>query len=168
MKWTIIVLIMLSLLGSMMWVMPTKRQKYQAALRLAARKAGFQVKLERITAPRAAGEMEAETRNMTAYRLLRQNLDRAQKNQFNNWQVFRVEALANTGLTSDWCWAQGEKSLSQPQLASLNDLLAELPDGVFAIESSAVYLGVVWDEEGGEEQMLALKQTMENFLALGI
>ena len=168
MKWTIIVLVMLSLLGSMMWVMPTKRQKYQAALRLAAKKAGFQIQLEQVTAPRATGEMEPETRNGISYRLLRHDLSRAEKNHFQRWQIFKVDALANTGLPSGWSWSQGENILGEEQLQALNELITALPEGIFSIESSAVYLGVIWDEEGGEEQLLALKQTMDDFLGLGI
>ncbi|WP_415905535.1 hypothetical protein ACMXYW_05675 [Neptuniibacter sp. QD48_55] len=167
MEWMVIVLIMMSLLGSMMWVMPTKKQKYQASLRLKAKALGFQIQLEKMKPPRAQGEMEPDERNMTAYRILREGLSREQKNSFNTWQVFRVESIANIGLNPGWCWANGERTLSEPQLDKLNALLEELPKGVFSLESTPAYVGVHWDEAGnsdkGEEIMESLYQQLKEF-----
>jgi len=167
MKWTIIILIMMSLLGSMMWVMPTKRQKYQAALRMKAKKLGYQVQLEHVTAPRAKGEMDAEARDMTVYRLLRHGLDQQEKNTFNSWQIFRVESIADTDLSSGWSWSRGERTLNSTQLEHLNKILAKLPSGVFSLESSPVYIGAYWDEEGGEKVLEELKTLLESFLEQG-
>jgi len=164
MKWMIIILIMMSLIGSMMWVMPTQRQKYQAALRMKAKNLGYQVQLERVTAPRAKGEMEAEARNMTAYRLLRHGLSNEQKNRFDAWQIFRVESIADTGLPEGWSWSHGEKTLSPAQLEILRDVIAEMPAGVFSIESNPAYIGIHWDEEGGEDMLEKLKSLLERFL----
>ena len=164
MEWAIIVFVTLSLVGSVMWVMPTKRQKYQAALRLHAKKLGFQVNLGRVTAPRAKGEMDQETRNITHYRLFRHDLTPQQKKTFVNWQVFNVDAMANTGLPKGWCWEKGEKNLSDEALNALSEFINKLPSGVFAIESSSVYLSLLWDEEGGEEQLETLKNQMTEFM----
>lgn len=164
MKWMIIILIMMSLVGSMMWVMPTKRQKYQAALRLKAKALGYQVQLERLTAPRAKGEMEAEARDMTAYRLIRQGLSKQEKNAFNSWQIFRVSSIADIGLPQGWSWRHGEKTLSNSQLEELNSIIEKLPEGVFSLESSPVYIGAYWDENGGDEVLEQLKELLETFI----
>ncbi|WP_286237729.1 hypothetical protein [Neptuniibacter halophilus] len=167
MKWMIIILVMMSLIGSMMWVMPTKRQKYQAGLRLKAKQLGLQVQLEKVTPPRAKGELEPEVRDRTAYRLMRQGLSREQKNRFKSWHIFRVESLADTGLPPGWSWQQGERDLSDDQLAQVADLVAQLPDGVFSIESTPVYLGVHWDEEGGDSTLQALHAELNRFSEKG-
>lgn len=152
MKWMIIVLIMMSLIGSMMWVMPTPRQKYQAKLRLKAKTKGFIVQLERITAPRAKGEMDPQERDMTAYRVLRHDKDET----LTPWKIFKVESIADTGLPPGWSWAEGERTLSAEQLERVAALIADLPEGVFSIQSSPVHFSVYWDEEGGEEVMDAM------------
>ncbi|MFW1676277.1 hypothetical protein ACFVYJ_00645 [Pontibacter sp. JAM-7] len=164
MKWMIIVLIMMSLIGSMMWVMPTARQKYQAALRLHAKKEGFRVQLERITLPRAKGEMEGETTNVTSYRLTRKSRDKSQRTQHTPWTAVRVESLANLGLPEGWSWLLGEKSLSESQLALLTDVIAQMPGDVTAIESSPVEVGVFWQEEGGETALAEIKTQLERLL----
>lgn len=168
MKWMIIIFIMMSLIGSMMWVMPTKRQKYQAALRMKAKTLGFQVQLERITPPRAKGEVEADTRDMTAYRIMRHELSKKEKNDFNAWQIFRVESIADTGLPQGWSWTHGERTLSTEQLDELREILANLPSGIFSLESTPVYMGAYWDEEGGDTALEQVKEILNKFIAKGI
>lgn len=163
MKWMIIILIMMSLVGSMMWVMPTQRQKYQAALRMKAKSIGFQIQLEKVIPPRAKGEMEPDSRDMTAYRVLRHDLSREEKNNFNAWQIYRVESVANIGLPDGWSWAHGERTLSDTQLQKLSDLILALPSGVFSLESSPVLVGVHWDEEGGDAVMEQLYGLLDAF-----
>lgn len=167
MEWMIIVLIMMSLVGSMMWVMPTQRQKYQAALRMKAKQLGFQVQLEKVTPPRGKGELEPDSRDMTSYRVLRQGMSREEKNNFNSWHVFRHEAIANIGLPQGWSWSSGERKLSENELIQLNEFIQALPEGVFSIESSAVFVGVHWNEEGGEEVLESLYALLDQFSQKG-
>jgi len=146
MKWAIIVLIMLSLLGSMMWVMPTPRQRFQSKLRMDARKLGFQVQLSRLEIPRAKGEMESEVVNMPAYRMLRGKLDRSEKEHWVEWMVARVDAMAADGLPNGWSWVKGERSLSSAKLNALCDWLNQLPKEVVSVESTAIHLTLYWRE----------------------
>lgn len=157
----------MSLIGSMMWVMPTPRQKYQAALRLKAKKIGFLVQLEKVTPPRAKGEMEAEPRDMTAYRVLRTGLSREEKNHFKTWQVFRIDSIADIGLPSGWSWGEGERKLKDSQLDILLEMLSKLPDGVFSFESTPTHLGIHWNEEGGDEALEQLKELLDEFIKEG-
>ncbi|MGH1463137.1 MAG: hypothetical protein ACRBB6_14000 [Neptuniibacter sp.] len=167
MKWMIIIMIMMSLVGSMMWVMPTKRQKYQAALRMKAKTLGYQVQLERVTAPRAKGEMDAETRDMTAYRLIRHGLNKQEKNAFKSWKIFRVESISDTDLPPGWSWGSGERTLKPVQLEHLSEVLAKLPNGVFSLESTPIHIGMYWDEEGGDNALQELKVLLETFMDEG-
>lgn len=164
MKWMIIILIMMSLIGSMMWVMPTPRQKYQAKLRLQAKQIGFRVQLERVTLPRAKGEMEPETTTVTAYRLIRNRRDKKPAQTHTPWTVYRIAAVADLGLPQGWSWGLGEKTLSQPQLDMLADIIEAMPDDVLAIQSNPVEVGVFWSEEGGEAMLDLIKTQLERLL----
>lgn len=156
MKWTIIVLIMMSLIGSMMWVMPSPRQRFQSRLRLEARKFGFNVNLAQLNLPRATGEVEPEKRNMPAYRMLRANLDRRERDAWIDWGVCRVNSQATTGLNAGWSWMQGEGRLDAGRLARLNAWLAGLPPEVEAVESTALQLSFYWREPEAEGALQAL------------
>lgn len=161
----IIVFVVLSLMGSVMWVMPTKREKFLMKLRLQARQEGFQVQLVRLTAPRALGNMDEESTNVAAYRLPRTNLAKGEGALIKPWQVFRVNALANEGLPEGWCWKIGERQLNTAQLACLNQRIANLPEDVWAIESSPVHVTVYWKERSGEDKLTVLKQELQQLLA---
>ncbi|MDO6563473.1 hypothetical protein Q4488_08775 [Amphritea sp. 1_MG-2023] len=164
MKWTIIIFVMMSLLGSMMWVMPSPRQRLLAKLRQQASRDGFQVQIVRLTPPRAAGQVEPETFTATAYRLPRFNLEKEQRHQFIPWQIFRQVAVANQGLPEGWCWGLGERRLNEQQLATLNTLLAGLPEGVSSIESTPIHISLYWDERGDENTLDELKARLQPFI----
>ncbi len=164
MKWAIIVLIMMSLIGSMMWVMPTKRQRFLADLRMKATRLGFQVQLIRLTPPRAMGEVEAETFSASAYRLPRLDMKKEQRDGFKEWRIFWQEAISNEGLPAGWCWETGERQLTEQQLQQLNEFISELPDGIRAVESTPIHLTLFWDERGDEAVLESLKQKMQQML----
>ena len=157
MQWLIISLVVMSLIGSVMWVMPTPRQKFQARLRLRARTLGFQVQLAQLQLPRAQGEMEAETLSVPVYRLARTNLNRAERDAWVAWTVCRVETVANQGLVPGWSWIKGEGALPASALALLNEVLSRLPADVVALESTPIHLSAFWHEhdDGGLEQIHA-------------
>ena len=146
MKWAIIVLIMFSLIGSMMWVMPSPRQRFQSKLRLEARKHGFQVQLSRLELPRAQGETETEAINVPAYRLLRGALPKGEREKWTEWSVGRVDAFANEGLPEGWSWIKGERTLNPAKLAFVSQWLKTLPKEVEAVESTAIHLSLYWRE----------------------
>jgi len=164
MKWAIIILIMMSLLGSMMWVMPSKRQKFQAELRQKASKLGFNVQITRLTPPRAEGQVEPETYTATAYRLPRFNIDKHERESFAEWQVFRLRAIANEGLPEGWSWQAGERKLNTAQLAQLQELLAALPEGVSSVESTPAHFSVYWDERGQFTDLEGFKELMQEII----
>lgn len=164
MKWAIIVLIMMSLLGSMMWVMPSPRQRFLAKLRLQASREGFHVQMVRVTPPRAAGQVEPEVLSATAYRLPRYNLEKSEREAFTEWQIFRQTAIADTGLPEGWCWGTGERSLTESQLKTLNQLIGQLPDGVSSVESTPVHVSLYWNEKGDESSLETLKLLMQPLL----
>lgn len=167
MKVAIIVFVVLSLLGSMMWMMPSKREKFQARLRLKARQEGFQVQLVHLTAPRAQGELEAVSNNIPAYRLNRQEHTNAEHPPTLPWQVFRVDALANTGLPAGWSWKLGERQLTDTQLESLVAVINQLPADVLALESSPVQVSAFW-REGQEQDLAVIKQALQQLITAAL
>lgn len=164
MKIFIIVVVVMSLLGSFMWMMPTPREKMQAKLRLKAKKEGFMVQLVRLTAPRAEGEMDEKVRNTPAYRLPRSNLDKREVSAMVPWQIFRVTAIANEGLPEGWSWKLGERTLSDTQLSLLTDVIELLPSDVAALESTPVNVTAFWNERTGEDQLETLKTALEKLI----
>ncbi|MBV1786515.1 hypothetical protein KQ940_00420 [Marinobacterium sp. D7] len=151
MKWLIIIFIVMSLIGSVMWVMPTPRQRFQAQLRLRAKPLGFHIQLASLQLPRQTGEVEGDTLNVPVYRMQRLNLDRAQKACWKTWKVFRGETLANEGLQEGWSWIDGERALSEVALSRLNQVLKQLPLDVIALESTPTHASAFWQEGKGED-----------------
>ncbi|SEF76143.1 hypothetical protein [Marinobacterium lutimaris] len=146
MKWLIIILVVSSLVGSVMWVMPSPRERFQANLRLKARKLGFQVQIAQLKMPRQKGEMEAETLSVPVYRQVRTNLNSRQKDNWVSWHVCRGETLAQDGLPPGWSWITGEGRLSDDRLRPLCETLQALPDDAIALESTPIHLNVFWRE----------------------
>ena len=163
MEWFIVALVTASLIGSVMWVMPSPRQRYQAELRMKARKLGIQVQLVRVSLPRARGEMEGEKQSIPAYRLPRTNLERSERDQWVGWEVLRVDTLNNQGLIENWSWSKKEAELSDAALLSINRMLEQLPDDVLGVESTPLSLTIYWDERGDEtrlDKLFALAQPL--------
>jgi Na+-transporting methylmalonyl-CoA/oxaloacetate decarboxylase gamma subunit len=162
-KTFIVVFVVLSLLGSVMWMMPTPREKFLAKLRLKAKAEGFHVQLVRLTAPRAQGEMEEQNMNIAAYRLPRNNTNKKLTGSLQPWQIFRLQAIANEGLPEGWCWKQGERVLNEKQLSILHKVIAMLPKEVVALESTPVTVTAYWKEQG-EEQLAVIKEALNELL----
>lgn len=163
MKTAIIIFVVLSLLGSIMWVMPTQRQKFQAKLRLKARAEGFLVQLVRLTGPREQGEMEERSFNIPAYRVLRTNLGKGESEKLKTWQVFRMNAIANEGLPQGWSWKLGERTLTDSELALLNEWLPKLPTDVEAVESTPINVTAFW-RESEEEDLMKIKAMLQELI----
>lgn len=164
MKWLIIAFVVASLIGSIMWVMPSPRQRYQADLRLRARKLGIQVQLVRLALPRARGETEAEEISVPAYRFVRHNLERAERDHWVGWQVHRLETLDCAGLPAGWSWLKGQGALAPVQLARLVSLLKALPEDVVGVESSPLHLTLYWHEHGEPERLEQLQAQVQPLL----
>lgn len=164
MKWAIIILVMMSLVGSMMWVLPSKRERFQAQLRQLAMRKGFSVQLAQVKPPRASGQIEQESFNSPVYRLPRTNISRNEREGFIQWQVYKQTALAAEGLPEGWCWGEGERQLSAAQLQLLLGVIERLPEGVVAIESDPVHLSVFWDERGELEDLDRIQEEMKSVI----
>ncbi|GGO75859.1 hypothetical protein GCM10011348_01650 [Marinobacterium nitratireducens] len=163
-KWTIIVLIMMSLIGSVMWAMPTRRQTEQAQLRSRARTFGFQVQLVTLEGPRASGEAEPEEFRRPAYRLLRHGVDSRVRERLQPWRVFRVRALSCDGLPDGWSWTIGERMLDAGRLELLAEVLQSLPHDVVAVESTPIHVSALWGENGGVDELERIRDGLQRII----
>ncbi len=167
MNYFIIAFVVVSLVGSVMWVMPTKRDKFLAALRMEAKRLGFQVQLLKLKFPREKGVLEAREVSTIAYRLLRGKIDQAQHNGWQSWRVVKCETNACEGLLNGWGWVVGERELSVDKLEQINALLAALPDSVIALESTPVHVSAFWGEQD-EQQMHQIKESLNQMITMSL
>ncbi len=166
MNWLVIVLIVMAMVGSIMWVMPTPRQRAQALLRQCAMRAGLQVQLVRMSLPRALGEAEPDERNCVAYRLLRRR--KGPRAELVTWQIFKLQSHANVGLPEGWSWSKGEGLLAAPALALIAELIQVLPKDVYGLESTPINVSVYWEEHGTPETVESIQQLLNRLLEAGV
>jgi len=164
MSFLIIVFVVLSLVGSVMWVMPTKRDRHLAHLRMQAKKLGFQVQLTKLVFPREKGEMEPREVSTVAYRLLRGKVSQDDHHNWQSWRVAKCEANASEGLIDGWAWALGERRLQSEKIKILNAILVRMPGDVIGVESTPVHLSVFWSELE-ESDMHEIQQLLEQLKA---
>lgn len=164
MEWVISIVVMLSLIGSIMWIRPSPRERMMSQVRLHARKLGFIVQIAQLETTRAKGEMEPEKVRLPAYRILRNDLTRDEKDHWKSWQIFRTDNVANQGLPQGWSWKKGEYELSNAACEIISDLIMLLPKEVKALESNPMYFSVYWREAGGVEQLDAIYAAIQPIL----
>ena len=107
MEWVISIAVILSLIGSIMWVRPSPREHVLSKIRLHARKLGFSVQIAHLETPRGKGQMEPEKIRVPAYRILRSDLSRDERDQWKTWQIFKTENVSNQGLPAGCRRGQG-------------------------------------------------------------
>lgn len=166
MNWVIITIVCLSMLGSLLWLMPSPRQRAQAILRQHAMRSGLQVQMTKLLFPRAIGEHAGDERQCIAYRLGRTKTPISKT--FCSWQVFRLVSHATTGLPEGWCWGRGEGALSDAQCALITEVLASLPADVYAVESTPVAVSVYWEERGSQQTVDQLLEALRGLTNEGV
>ena len=164
MNWVIIVLLLLSIVGSMLWMMPSPKQRVQALLRQKAVRLGLQVQITRLMFPRVKGEAEAEEYTCVAYRLPRTNALKRGRSATIPWHIFKLDSHAVDGLPDGWCWSKGEGYLNESQLLSIAEVVAKLPEDGFSVESTPIAVSVYWRENGKPETVELIHQLLTRML----
>ena len=153
MNWVIIVLLLLSIVGSMLWMMPSPRQLAQAILRQKAVRLGLQVQMTRLLFPRAIGEATPDEQTCIAYRLPRTRELKKGRKDTVPWHIFKLKSHATSGLPEGWCWSKVEGYLDEAQLAVVADIVRQLPEDSFSLESTPVSASIYWWEKGTPESV---------------
>ena len=164
-QWLIVVLVVLSLVGSVSWVMPTPVQRAQAKIRKLAMEQGVQVRIGKLQGPREQGEMAPDSHLATGYWLPRDSKVARTMSQTHNWEIFKANGLATKGLPEGWCWNRGEGALNESQLQLLDELIAKLPKDVYAMGGSPVSAIIYWHEISTPAELDELVKVLQTMLA---
>ncbi|MEH6811848.1 MAG: hypothetical protein V7677_04875 [Motiliproteus sp.] len=164
MNWVIIILLLMSIVGSMLWMMPSPKQKVQALLRQHAMRQGIQVQISRLLFPRAIGEAIPDERDCVAYRLSRTNALRRENKKTIPWQIFKLNSHATNGLPDGWCWSKGEDQLEAEQLRQMQEIIGLLPKDAYSLESTPVSVSVYWYEKGDTDSVEQIKRLLQRML----
>ena len=163
-KWLIVVLVVLSFVGSISWVMPTPLQRAQAKIRKLAMQQGIQVRISKLQGPRETGEIAPESHLATAYNLARSSESAKGMAKTHHWEIFRARGLDTQGLPEGWCWNRGSGALSAVQLQGLSQLIARLPEDAYALGSSPVNVAIYWHEKGTPAELDELVSVLRSLL----
>ncbi len=138
----IIVLAIILVLGSMMWVLPSPREKRQMQLRRKAMSLGVSVQLAKIDDPDYPGEQ----RRCSAYRLA----NRADRKPSIKGLVFRRDPAVSDG---NWQLRKSTLAPRSGEADNLTVLLDRLPADCFAVEVVSPAVSVYWHEQGEESDV---------------
>ena len=163
-KWLIVTLVVLFLVGSVSWVLPTPLQRAQAKIRKLAMQKGVQVRISRLQGPREQGEIAPDGHLATGYSLPRSSEAAKAIAKSHNWEIFKANGLHTKGLPDTWCWNRGEGALSEVQLAKLHALFESLPKDVYALGSSPIGVSAYWHEKGTPKDLDNLVSILKGLL----
>lgn len=136
----IVLLVVALVVGPIKLIQPSRRDRYQQALRDSAFKRGLRVSLE--TPPRLPTDSN-KPEPTPKYCLPRQYLE---NNDY--WRLIRAAYAHDTHFARHWCWS-GPPAPAAVQ-ARLEGLIAHLPESVLAVGAGSQGCYVYWTEQGGE------------------
>lgn len=147
----IVVFITLSLLGSVMWIMPSKRDKDKMSLRMAARKYQLTVQLMQVNIP---DKWDKTTTSIAscAYRL---NRIKELKTLKGTIRMLPNEVWKHESVCDGW-WSNVEMPLSDEAIAHLK----MIGGSVDCIEISSNAVTCFWREQGDESSVKALSELL--------
>ncbi|MEY8264263.1 MAG: hypothetical protein RPR98_08655 [Bermanella sp.] len=155
----IVMVAILSLVGSVVWVRPSKRDVKLAKWRQEARQAGMYVKLDGLAAEPKDSGIRDDIGGASYYLYEPQ----AHKQDQLSWALVKAEGWLQQGLPARWSWYRQEVALDGPRLQAL---IAALPIAVDAIERTPKYSRIIWQESGQEFDAQQLKQFLQQVQAL--
>ena len=142
MAWLIMMLVVAAILSPVMWLKQSPRQKNKSILRDAARKRSLQVSLDR----RPDARDDETSLTVVCYKLYCGDNCSA-----DTWVLHRH---SHRGWESEWePWRWFENQASSLWDPILTNIVHDLPAGVTAVMSKDNYVGMVWDEIGGLDQL---------------
>lgn len=158
----IIVLAITLIIGSMMWILPSAREKRQMQLRRAAQASGLRVQLVKLD---FKGILEPIS--CTAYSLSRHRGEKAK----DLWKYYNK----NTDHTEQQsAWQSSVDNVTRPLFEPLNDpepghleeILAELPHDWLAVEQRSDATVLYWLERGEEESVAQIARVLKTLQEL--
>ena len=161
MAYVIILIVLLIIIGPILAILPSKRQKEQMQKRQTAMKAGISVNLTRIDDPDPnpeeylsnTGKPLERVLALIAYRL--PHLRPSQRRHVAcDWalerRLKRAAGSDDSELPTGWCWENtAPASLPAALREYLPRTIAGLPDDVVRVEERKNIISVYWKERGG-------------------
>lgn len=154
MSWLAIVIVCLSvamIIGPIMIMQPTGRQRTLAKLRTKAAKMGLRVHM-----------LKWKDDTIAAYET-RWPFPEKVKKRIVPWQVERMSYAHDIHIAGNW-HVTAEQAMPQGLREALATMLAKLPEGVRVVEITHAGVRCYWNERGGEQTLQALAAWMDEFI----
>ncbi|MCO4784726.1 hypothetical protein [Marinomonas atlantica] len=153
----IVVFITLSLMGSALWIMPTRREREKMALRMQARKHNITVQLTSVNLPDKWDKVKVKETGLCAYHKYREK----PLKDFPDINIYPYEVWKHESICEGW---YANKPIS---IDSDIGALLEKHHAVFvAIEISANCVSLYWREKGDESTVNDANAIITGLLSL--
>lgn len=171
--WLVVMVLILGfVVGPIMWVLPSKRDKRIAKLRNYAAQEGVRVRLVARSSLPGISEAEGSSVNLVRYSINwdseSDDAETASSSKVVNlpWrlQVGRIEHEAH--FSGNWEWAK-DLIAGQKWHRSLREILTALPDDVHVIENTPYDLAIFWQEKGSNSEVDRLVEILKTLRNLG-
>ena len=168
MVYVFILLTLLLIVGPIIAILPTARQKERMKMRMAARAVGVSVELTAINDPNEKqlggvieiGRRLSSTLKVVCYRLQRKRVNEGRHLPRQSWFMFRDS-------DNTWQWDQSFNSAVSKEFQAWVALVSsKLPDDVVQIKEENFNISLYWHEaiQGDEKVVLKFLQDCEKFL----
>lgn len=187
MSMTVIIIICVTIalvVGPLMWLRPTPRDRQLERLRGHARSRGLNVSIREIPDPdprpqdrvSSGGKPLQPTRNVARYELPLRLPGSVESRHAPDWEVIRlrhdvrseVEEAVSAGLLPGWRFSRPGLPLIESVVDRLSAALAGAPRGTAKVDGNAAALGLYWQERGAESEVDAIADLLESLRPLQI
>jgi hypothetical protein len=171
MTWLLIIFILALIIGPILALIPSPRQKEQTAFRNEAKSRGISVELCSIEDPdpnpdnylSATGKRLDPVIKCIAYRIARKRPLHWQRAARIHWKLIQTQGARLADLPDGWKWHEPAVELAEVSRQSLIRCLPQLPDDVIAVEESNYVVSVYWHEKGGTDALEGVCTFLEGF-----
>ena len=171
----VIGVVLLLIIGPIIAVLPSQRQKEQMALRQQAMGLGINVELTSITDPvpkqdkyvSSLGKSLEPILKVIAYRKARKIVGAWRRASIIDWAVERRLESEDNDLQAGWCWVtERPADLPVAFVSHLGAVLPALPDDVERVDESGRVLSVYWHERDDAAALQRINQFFDDCSAL--
>lgn len=143
------------ILGSMLWVLPSKKERAQMQLRREAMRRGFQVQLNKLE----ERLNPFEKIHCVAYRLPRRKV----KSQALSWIIYRAteEELKQLQEAPPWLYSPRSLRPTPEQQQAILLLLQALPQDVVAVDANPGRVSIYWHERGATSDLDSILRVLQ-------
>lgn len=185
MSTTVIIIIAMTIalvVGPIMWLRPTPRDRQLERLRGHARQRGLNVSMKDIPHPdprpqdrvSSAGKPLEPSLNVALYQLPLRLPGHLEAKHAPDWEVLRlqrdvrseVEEEGSAGLLPGWRFSRPGLPLVEDVVGRLSEALARAPRGTAKVDGNASGIGLYWHERGSESEVDAIADLLESLRLL--